>query len=174
MARCSVSRSTMRVVWSAVAVPYPSRSPPARRARHVVSPERTHPPCDRRVFMSSPGRSVRGSVPAVGRYEFRVKEGPRGLEPLRDPSRARDGVRRRMKLSGDPVVTTKRVPLPRIGPRTEFIVRFPAATRRLEPPDGRTDHAETEHHDNVRRNADERPSRAARANAAGRSTVPSR
>jgi len=34
-------------------------------------------------------------------------------------------------LSGDPIVTTKRVPLPWIGPRTEFIVLFPSATREL-------------------------------------------
>ena len=76
--------------------------------------------------------SVRGSVPAVGEYEFRVKRRDRGVSNDYAIRRARetafaDGV----KLSGDPVVTTKRVPLPWIGPRTEFTVRFPGATRRL-------------------------------------------
>ena len=68
----------------------------------------------------------------LGEYEFRVKRRDRGVSNDYAIRRARetafaDG----MKLSGDPIVTTKRVPLPWIGPRTEFIVRFPGATRRL-------------------------------------------
>jgi len=66
----------------------------------------------------------------VGEYEFRVRRKDRAVSPDYAVRRARetafaDGV----KVSGDPVVTTKRVPLPWIGPRTEFIVRFPRATR---------------------------------------------
>ena len=75
---------------------------------------------------------VRGSLQPVGQYEFRVKRRDRGVSNDYAIRRARetafaDGV----KLSGDPIVTTKRVPLPWIGPRTEFIVRFPGATRRF-------------------------------------------
>jgi hypothetical protein len=67
-----------------------------------------------------------------GEYEFRVKRRDRGVSNDYAIRRARetafaDGV----KLSGDPIVRTKRVPLPWIGPRTEFIVRFPGATRRF-------------------------------------------
>jgi len=75
---------------------------------------------------------VRGSWQPVGEYEFRVKRRDRGVSNDYAIRRARettfaDG----MKLSGDPIVTTKRVPLPWIGPRTEFIVRFPGAARRF-------------------------------------------
>src|SRR3954464_14154999 len=74
----------------------------------------------------------------------RETEGPRRLGRVRDPSRPRDCVRRWVKVSGDPTVTTKRVPLPWIGPRIEFIVRFPAGNasvvtgtiRRLAQPSG--------------------------------------
>jgi len=66
----------------------------------------------------------------MGQYEFRVRRRDRGVSANYAIRRARetafaDGVR----VGGDPTVQTKRVPLPLIGPRTEFIVRFPRATR---------------------------------------------
>jgi hypothetical protein len=67
----------------------------------------------------------------VGEYEFRVRRRGRVVSDDSAIRRARetafaDGVR----ISGDPIVTTKRAPFPWIGPRTEFVVRFPRATRR--------------------------------------------
>jgi hypothetical protein len=66
----------------------------------------------------------------MGQYEFRVRRRDRTVSPDHAIRRARekafaDGVR----VSGDPTVEAKRVPLPWIGPRTELIVRFPRATR---------------------------------------------
>jgi len=66
----------------------------------------------------------------VGQCEFRVRRRDRGVPDDYAIRRARetafaDGV----TVFGDPVVTTKRVPLPWVGPRTEFTVRFPSATR---------------------------------------------
>ena len=66
----------------------------------------------------------------MGKYEFRVCRRDRNVSDDYAIRRARetafaDGV----KIAGDPVVTTKRVPFPWIGPRTEFIVRFPQTTR---------------------------------------------
>ncbi len=66
----------------------------------------------------------------MGVYEFRVRRRDRNVSDdyairgARETAFA-DGV----KIAGDPIVTTKRVPLPWIGPRTEFVVRFPQATR---------------------------------------------
>jgi hypothetical protein len=66
----------------------------------------------------------------MGQYESRVRRKDRGVSSDYAIRRARetafaDGVRG----AGDPTVQKKRVPLPLIGPRTEFIVRFPRATR---------------------------------------------
>jgi hypothetical protein len=102
------------------------------RIRHTIDASL----CVRRSTVGSPGGlgsgGARGSLQAVGEYEFRVKRRDRGVSDDYAIRRARetafaDGV----KLSGDPIVRTKRVPLPWIGPRTEFIVRFPGATRRF-------------------------------------------
>jgi hypothetical protein len=66
----------------------------------------------------------------MGQYEFRARRRDRAVSTDHAVRRARetasaDGVR----VFGEPSVTTKRVPLPWIGPKTEFIVRFPNATR---------------------------------------------
>ena len=66
----------------------------------------------------------------MGVYEFRVRR----RESKRSDDYAIRGARETafadgVKIAGDPIVTTKRVPLPWIDPRTEFIVRFPRATR---------------------------------------------
>jgi hypothetical protein len=68
----------------------------------------------------------------VGEYEFRVRRRDRSVSDDYAVRRAREtAFANGVKISGDPVVTTKRVPLPWIGPRTEFIVRFSQATRGL-------------------------------------------
>ena len=69
-------------------------------------------------------------------YEFRVRRSHRSATPEYAIRRARevafaDGV----AVFGEPEVTTKRVPLPVIGPRQEFVVRFPRATRRTRQTD---------------------------------------
>jgi hypothetical protein len=66
-------------------------------------------------------------------YEFRVRRSHRHATAAYAIRRARevafaDGV----TLFGDPVVISKRVPIPMIGPRREFVVTFPRATRRAE------------------------------------------
>lgn len=72
----------------------------------------------------------RGKFPLVGQYEFRVKRRDRGVSDEYAIRRAREtAFANGVSVSGDPIVTTKRVPLPWIGPRTEFTVRFPDATR---------------------------------------------
>jgi len=67
----------------------------------------------------------------VGTYEFRVRRTHRNTTPDHAIRRARelafaDGV----TVFGDPVVNSRRVPIPVIGPRREFVVTFPRATRR--------------------------------------------
>jgi hypothetical protein len=122
--------------------PCPSRSPrvaagkrsslPSVRTRRVIDV----PPVVGRPAVGSPAglgsRAARARFRRLGAYEFRVKRRDRGVSDEYAIRRARetafaDGV----KVSGDPTVTTKRVPLPWIGPRIEFIVRFPQATRAL-------------------------------------------
>lgn len=66
----------------------------------------------------------------MGMYEFRVRR-HRSATPEYAIRRARevafaDGI----AVFGDPVVTFRRVPIPVIGPRQEFVVTFPRATRR--------------------------------------------
>jgi hypothetical protein len=122
---------------SAVAVAYPSRGPRRRGgqdtlvASSVRAPRVTtcRPPSCRLTSPLGGARATRSRV-GVGRYEFRVRRRNRAVSPDYAISRARetafaDGVRG----AGDPTVQTKRVPLPLIGPRTEFIVGFPRATR---------------------------------------------
>jgi hypothetical protein len=68
----------------------------------------------------------------VGEYEFRVRRRDRNVSDDYAIRRAREtAFAEGVKIGGDPIVTTKRVPLPWIGPRTEFVVRFPRATRSL-------------------------------------------
>jgi hypothetical protein len=68
----------------------------------------------------------------MDQYGFRVKRKDRGVSNEYAIRRAREtAFANGVSLSSDPIVTTKRVPLPWIGPRTEFIVRFPDATRSL-------------------------------------------
>ena len=67
----------------------------------------------------------------VGTYEFRVRRTHRQTTPDHAIRRARelafaDGV----TVFGDPVVNSRRVPIPVIGPKREFVVTFPRATRR--------------------------------------------
>jgi hypothetical protein len=67
----------------------------------------------------------------VGTYEFRVRRTHRNTTPDHAIRRARelafaDGV----TVFGDPVVNSRRVPIPVIGPKREFVVTFPRATRR--------------------------------------------
>ena len=69
----------------------------------------------------------------VGTYEFRVRRTDRNTTPDHAVRRARelafaDGV----TVFGDPVVNSRRVPIPVIGPKREFVVTFPRATRRGE------------------------------------------
>jgi hypothetical protein len=64
-------------------------------------------------------------------FEFRVRRGHRNATPEYAIRRARevafaDGI----AVFGDPVVTSRRVPIPLLGPRHEFVVTFPRATRR--------------------------------------------
>ncbi len=68
-------------------------------------------------------------------YEFRVRRSDRRATPGYAVRRAReiafaDGI----TLFGDPIVRLKRVPIPLIGPRREFLVTFPRATRRKVTP----------------------------------------
>ena len=65
-----------------------------------------------------------------GQYEFRVRRKDRAVSPDYAIRRAREtAFENGVRVAGDPTVQTKRVPVPLIGPRTEFIVRFPRATR---------------------------------------------
>ena len=71
----------------------------------------------------------------MGIYEFRVRRSDRGATPDYAIRRAReiafaDGI----TVFGDPTVTSKRVPIPIIGPRREFLVTFARATRRAYLP----------------------------------------
>jgi len=71
----------------------------------------------------------------VGTYEFRVRRSDRSATAGYAIRRAReiafaDGI----TVFGDPIVSLKRVPIPLIGPRSEFLVTFPRATRRRGAP----------------------------------------
>ena len=72
-------------------------------------------------------------------YEFRVRRSHRSATPEYAIRRAREvAFAEGITVFGDPVVTMRRVPIPLIGPRQEFVVTFPRATRRsrsTESPD---------------------------------------
>ncbi len=91
------------------------------RRRHVDCPGSNPAPTD--------------SLSPVGMYEFRVRRSDRRATTGYAVRRAReiafaDGI----TVFGDPVVSLKRVPIPLIGPRREFVVTFPRATRRRGAP----------------------------------------
>jgi hypothetical protein len=67
----------------------------------------------------------------VGVYEFRYSG--RFREPARAIHRAREvAYSRGIHLIGEPVVTRRRVPIPIVGPKIEFVIRFEQATRNSE------------------------------------------
>jgi hypothetical protein len=65
----------------------------------------------------------------MGTYEFRYVERSGGYWSA--VARARQFASARgIDVYGDPHVTSRRRPIPLIGPKTEFLVRFEQATRR--------------------------------------------
>jgi hypothetical protein len=67
----------------------------------------------------------------VGTYEFRVRRTHRHATPEYAIKRAREtAVADGVTVFGDPIIISRRAPIPVIGPRREFIVTFERATRR--------------------------------------------